>query len=545
MTPSVIQVCRYALLPFAGLVAGCGAAWAIVHCEHTFDRLRRIPPQWILVLLMISGLATMGWMVTARYLSWHSFVLDLGSYDQKVWLIAQQSTLAEMWLQTYKGGVHLSPCGIERYWGICHFQPWLLIPATIYKIWDSPLILLWLQVALVVSGVIPAYLLARDRLESSTAGVLAGVLYLLYPAVQYNGVLDYRPDHVAIPAMLWAYVLAARGKYLTSLGIAGLAGLAKETLILNAAFFGLYLALRYRQRMLGATAFFAGVAAFYVVTFHLLQFNAVSEGALMIRRHYPELSAMVSGGASGVATNSSHIVGRLIETHKLFYLYSLFLPLALLPFLAPAELIPAIPSLAISLLSTNPNVASIESQYSASMVGPALAALIVAVTRVTKASRTRLVPQSILSGLVALSLLVSVGLSPSVLSLNFWDPTWGGRWQEAQYRADRQAILNQATLLIPTDPKITVVTQNDVNAGRLAHRYGFFAFPYGIERAGYVLLDTEREPYVYWMWDPQRYQTLLNDLRANPAYEAIFAQEGVVLFKHHHTSYSDLKVATP
>ena len=536
--PSGILMGRYMLLPLAGLIAGCGVARWIGHHEHAYDRIAGTRARWILLMLMTASLATMGWMVTVRYMSWHSFVFDLGSYDQKVWLIAQESSLGGMWQQTYKGGAQLSPCGINWYWGICHFQPSLVIPGLIYKIWDSPLVLVWFQVLLVASGVIPVFLLARDNLHSPTAGVLASTLYLLYPAVQYNGALDFRPDHVAIPTMLWAYLLAARGSYLASLGAAALGGLSKETLILNLAFFGLYLAIRHRQRTIGALTFVLGIAAFYFVMFHLLRFAQISEGQFLVGRYFMPLANLTSGLSNGTSSPFSFIQ-TLSQTHKLLYLHALFIPLALVPFLAVPELIPAVPSLAISLLSANPNHASIEAQYSASIVAPMFAALLVAVARLPIILGRRMAPVSILAGLIVLSAFVSFGLGPAPLSRNFWDSLWGGRWHAAQYLPDRQTIVDQAALLIPTDPKVMLVTQNDVNSGRLAHRYNFFAFPYGIERADYVLLDTARQPYVYWMWDPRRYQAMLRNLRADPAYQVIFDREGVLLFKRRESSSAD------
>jgi uncharacterized membrane protein len=488
----------------------------------------------MLVVLLMVGIAMMGGMVTLRYATWHSFVFDLGSYDQKAWFIAQERSWWGMWQQTYKGGTHLSPCGIDRYWGVCHFQPWMLIPGLIYKAWASPLVLLWLQVFLVTSGVIPAFLLARDRFNTPAAGVFAGTLYLLYPAVQYNGVMDYRPDHVAIPTMLWAYLLAGRGRYLASLGMAGLGGLAKETLILNAAFFGLYLAIRHRQRMMGGVAFILGIAAFYFVVFRLLQSEQISEGQFMVGRYFPTLSAL-TGGTSKDVTSPVGFMQDLTQSYKLLYLEALFAPLSLLPLLALPELLPAVPSLAISLLSVNPNHASIEAQYSASVVAPAFAALLAAAARLRETPRWRLQPVPLLAGLTVVDAFASFGLAPTMLSLDFWNPSWGGRWQEAQYRPDRQATLDQAARLVPTDPKIVVVTQNDVNSSRLAHRYSFFAFPNAIHTADYVLLDTAREPYVYWVRDPGSYQTLLRGLRADPAYKLIFDRKGVLLFERDQT----------
>ena len=484
--------------------------------------------RWTLFVLLAGGMAMMGWMVTARYASWHSFVFDLGSYDQKVWLIAQQSSLSGMWEQTYKDGMAVSPCGINWYWGICHFQPWLLIPGFIYKVWDSPLLLLWLQVLLVVSGLIPVFLLARNSFDSPTAGVLAAVVYLGYPAVQYNGVFDFRPDHVAIPAMLWAYYFAGRGRYIASLAMMGLGSLAKETLILSGAFFGAYLAVRYKQRLMGALTFIFGIGAFYLVMFHLLRFGQISEGQFMIDRFFPSLSHFVSGT---VALSPIGVIRELVQTRNLLYLEALLVPLAFLPLLSLPELIPAIPSLAMSLLSMNPGYASIDSQYSAALVAPAFAAMFVAIARFRRSRRESVAPVPLLAGTAVLSLFVSFGLGPTPLSRNFWNPEWGGRWHLAQYRPDRQQILDRAADFIPANPKVIVVSQNDINSPRLAHRYNFFAFPNALERADYVILDKLREPYVYWMWNPQQYQAIVGDLLSDPARRVIFNQRGVLVFE--------------
>jgi len=528
--PAPILLRQYLLIPLIGLLGGWATTRFLVRHHTALEQINDVKARRIVLALLTGFIATMGWMVTARYLTWHSFVFDLGSYDQKVWLVSQQSNLSGMWQQTYKDGTHVSPCGINWYWGICHFQPWLLIPGLIYKVWDSPLVLLWIQVLLVASGVIPTYLLARERLDSAAAGVLASAIYVLYPAVQYNGVVDFRPDHAAIPTMLWAYVLAARGRYPASLAMAFVGGLAKETLILNGAFFGLYLAIRHKQRIIGGLAFILGLAAFYSVMFYLLRFNGISEGRFMIQRYFPSLSILVGGMSSGMPALRT-IIQNLTQAHKLLYLEALLVPLAFLPLFALPELIPAIPCLAISLLASNPDYSSIQEQYSASVVAPAFAAFLVAVADPRRTLTHGAARAPIVAGIAVLCLFVSFGLGPTPLSRNFWNSSWGGRWHVSQYRSDRGQILDRATALIPTYPNAAVVTQNDINSGRLAHRNNFFAFPYALNRADYVLLDTRRQPYVHSAWDPERYYAALNKLEVDQRYQRIFEEHGVLLFK--------------
>jgi uncharacterized membrane protein len=253
-------------------------------------------------------------------------------------------------------------------------------------------------------------------------------------------------------------------------------------------------------------------------------------------RDFPELSGLVAGELPNLMGHPLSSLRNVVQSYKLLYLGALFVPLAFLPLRALPELLPAVPALAISLLSMNPEHASIQSQYSASVVGPAFAALLVAVARPTAQRERRSAPVPILTGLLVLSAFVSFGLGPTPLSIGFWNREWGGRWYLTEYLPDRQQALERAASLVPTDPQAIVVTQNDVNVERLAHRYEFYAFPNALERADYVLLDTRRQPYVYWMNDPNLYKALLRRLRMDPAYGLIFDEEGVLLFMRRPTA---------
>jgi hypothetical protein len=132
---------------------------------------------------------------------------------------------------------------------------------------------------------------------------------------------------------------------------------------------------------------------------------------------------------------------------------------------------------------------------------------------------------------MVLSLFVMVAIGPTPLSVNFWRQPWGGHWHYTQYVPDRQATLDRAARLIPRDPHVAVLSQNDVNSARLAHRYAYFAFPNQLARADYVLLDTGRLPFVYWTPEPERYRALVEELRGSDRWQVVFDEEGVLLFR--------------
>jgi hypothetical protein len=51
------------------------------------------------------------------------------------------------------------------------------------------------------------------------------VQYLLLPAVQFNALLDFRPDFVVIPLLLWGFLRADQGRFVPALVVVGAAGL--------------------------------------------------------------------------------------------------------------------------------------------------------------------------------------------------------------------------------------------------------------------------------------------------------------------------------
>ncbi len=530
-----IRVFRYLVIPLLGVLAGWMTFRWMSQREISSDRIFGFRADRILFGLVMVGCVVLGGLVILRYTTWHSSYYDLGAYDQKIWLISEQTDWWGMLEQSYKGGVMVSPCGTERFWGICHFQPILLVPALLYQIWASPLAPLAFQVLVVVSGIIPALLLARDHFGTPVAGVAASTLFLVYPAVQFNGVLDFRPDHVAIPILLWAYFLAGRGQHLASLGVAGIGGLMKEPLILSFAFFGLYLAFQYKRWALGLVSFVFGLTAFYFLSFHLLTSGGQTEGQFMIGRYFPDLSGP-SGVVPRLLGDPVGFLRHVAQPHKVVYMAALFAPLAFLPLFSPIRLIPAIPFLGISLLSSFPGHASFQSQHSASVVGPAFAALFISIRWLGDKYGRRAAPVPILAGLVVLSGCISFALGPTPLSVNFWDRSWGGVWHYTQYLPDRQATVNQAAKLIPAHPDKVVVTQNGLNAARLAHRHQYYPFPDALDRADYVFLDTGRLPYVYWNIDRERYRRLVRRLLRSRDYKVIFDEHGVLVLERRQAS---------
>src|SRR5207245_1480689 len=167
------------------LGGGAALAWVVwrgLPAQELERRLAGRADRTAVALALAAGLVGVS-LLGLRYATWHTHVFDLGSYDQKIWVASVQEHLTGVLEQTYRGGERFSPCGVTRYWGICHFQPLYVIYALAYRLWPSPLLLLWSQTLLVASGAIPCYLLTGKPL-ARTAGWRGCVVYQLQPGAE-------------------------------------------------------------------------------------------------------------------------------------------------------------------------------------------------------------------------------------------------------------------------------------------------------------------------------------------------------------------------
>ena len=458
-------------------------------------------------ILFFSGLSVL------RYITFHTTINDLGVYDNKVWRIAEELPSVR--------GIIISLTG--------HFQPILIVHAILYKIYASPLILLILQVITLASGVIPLYLLAKNFLKESIGALIIILLYLLYPAIEFNSIVDFHPDHFYIPMVLWAFYFAHKRKYITSIIMIGIGGFAKEPLLLGASFFGIYLTINHKR-------FFTGLisALFFLLLFVVIFFYI--QPALNYLPGEEKVPLLEDASYSYIFNffNSSRLFFEGLfkgVMRKLLFIYFLLFPFLFLPFFRWKELMPAIPPITIQLLSTTALHYSPESQYTAGIISPIIFAFLAFVNKIQKNFGERYVNAMLIMVLIMM-LTANIVRSPSPLSINFWSSKWSEIWNYTNYTDGKhEEMLREVLHIIPADKKIVVMSQNNLNHRRLAHRYDFFAFPYHWERVDYILLDSTRPLMVGDKIDREKYMEDLQKIKDSRVFQQIFDKDGIMLFK--------------
>lgn len=509
-----IALHKYFSIPLIGFSIGCVIFLGIVRNGYGLPVLlssftEKYHKHIVFTLILIFTICFSA-MAVLRYTTLHTIVLDMGSYDGKIWRISVASGTSIFYEST-----------------IGHFQPLLIPYGLIYKIYDSPVIIQFLQAIFTLSGVIPLYLIAREYLVRPSLIILIVITYLFYPPVGFNATLDFHADHLYIPLILWAFYFAERDKYITAIIFAGIGAMAKEPLILGAAFFGLYIALAKKQYKIGIAAF-----VFFILLFFLIIYIALP--------HFNQ-TPVFSGGAFPFLEDGDSKLGgfihSLIDTllmwkvRKMLLIYFLLAPLLFVPLLDWRRFLPAMPLLAIPLMSTVDKHSAVDSQYAAGIIAPAFVALVFSIKKIEEWRGIKYANAfTVFVVIMTITFHIAHGASP--LSFSFWKDRWAEIWHRSNYTySEHEKAIETGIFKIPKETDKIVTSQNNINHARLAHRYNHWVFPYKWEEADYILLDIKRSSMIYDHVDEKLFMEELRKIKLSPDFQLDFEKDGVLLFK--------------
>lgn len=303
-----------------------------------------------------------------RHTLFQSGVLDLGIYDQVVYLISQGQPPISSFLGFHHMGNHAA---------------WAVYPlALLYKIYPSAYWLLAVQAVSLALGAVPTYYLALQAGLKESQAVAMATVYLLYPLIFNVNLFEFHPEVMAIPVFLGVVLAARLGKVVWfCLGTIFILG-CKAVLSLTVTAMGFWLLVFERRRFCGTFALIAGISWFLIASQVVIPFFSNNEVAAVSRYSY--LGDSVTAIASNLLLKPNIILERVFSLKTLEYLALIVAPL--IWGLTPKHLTPlvsAIPALVLNILSDKPTQRDLIHQYSL----PILPFLIVAVIASLAADR--------------------------------------------------------------------------------------------------------------------------------------------------------------
>jgi len=417
------------------------------------------------------------YLAIQQYVTFHTRTYDLAIYDQMIWGISMgnyYSTVREIHVFAH------------------HLQPVLWFLAFFYRLGAGPQLLLVLQAAAVALSAVPFFLLVRDRYQSSRAALIWVILLLAYPPLHYLTLADFHPGTLAIPLLFLMMWYHYRQQFFGSWCCALLALCCQENIALALAGWGLANMLHrqgtMRSRKHGLAMFVLFLGYFIAAIFWIKP--AFAPAAVDTHfKYYDQFGASYAEIVQTVLQEPERIISYACSADKIFYLWQLLIPLALLPLVAPRLLLPVLPILAINLLSNHPGTTSIKYHFSFAII-PFL--VVAAVSGYNHLCRTATCPVS--SGYVRCRRMLPYALGVLVIvSFLLWSPLPGGSELKPQYyRFDDtyHAYRDVLAKISPTE----AVSVPIAAAAHLSHRSKLYIYPSNNDLECNVVVIDIKEP---------------------------------------------------
>ena len=256
-----------------------------------------------------------------------------------------------------------------------HFSPILYVLMPFCFFFEPPVVLVFAQVLLVLSGVFPVFLICRELKLSNFKTTLMSLLFLLYPVMSSGSFYDFHENAFLAPLILWTLYFAHKKKtwynVLLMFVFALLVLMVKEDAAIYVAFISLYVIFGRKRYITGAAMFAMTVGYFFCaisIIAHFqegMQFGA--EGNMLSSRY-----ANIIGAASFPALvkvlilNPALYAVESLTSTKLIYALTMLLPIAFLPIITrkPSRWLLLGPFYVLNLVTDYPYQHDIGYQYS-------------------------------------------------------------------------------------------------------------------------------------------------------------------------------------
>lgn len=302
---------------------------------------------WVLLaLMMLIYAVVVSYQVVLRYDTFKATAFDLGNMDQVFW-----NTIHGRFFEfTNQGADWYGPPTRLGF----HVEPIIIPLSVLYLFHADPRLLLVFQTLVLAVGALPVFLLTRKHLPAwpIVAAGMSGA-YLLSPSLLGVNIFDFHPVSIATPLLLYAILALDHKRYGWFLLACLLAAMTKEDIPLAVAGIGVLVVWRYKLPRLGTALIVGGVAwtllAFVVIMPH---FSGAQHNNFWYR--YEALGSSPGAALLNLFIRPWLFFTTFVTLDRLYYLLNLFRSTGFLALLAPEWLIPALFSLAVNLLSTDP-----------------------------------------------------------------------------------------------------------------------------------------------------------------------------------------------
>lgn len=437
----------------------------------------------------------------SRYDNFYTGRFDLGNMAQTVW-------------NTLNGRIFLltNPNGTEPISRLAFHADFILIfMAPFYALWSNPKALLLIQAVVVGAGCFFIFLIAKRILKDKNLALAISFAFLINPSIQRANLYDFHPVTLAIFFLLGASYFYLKRSYVYFSIFALLSAITKEEIWLITAFFGIFIFLFQKRRIIGAAVFFISIFIFVGLIWYLMP-NALGSQHFALS-YYSEFGDSPSDIVKTIIFSPQKTLSTIFEQNRLNYLKQIFLPAGFLSIMSPLFLVFAVPDLMINLLSNNSQLHQIYYQYTAPIN-----------------------PFVFLSMIMGIALLIKITNLPkaffiiyilifSLTGAYLYGPLPGAREPNIDMYTRQLGDRDFVESYLSEIPKSYSITATNNAGSHLSERQRIYTVPAGIGEA---------EMVVFLLTDPRTLiseRKMVEGLKQNSEYRVILEKGDFIVFK--------------
>jgi uncharacterized membrane protein len=311
---------------------------------------------WLVPIALAALEATwLAWLSVRQRWAMFQFDDDLANYDQVIWNTTQGRWFASTTIEHANN------------WFGDHFSPVIALFVPLYLLRPTPSWLLVGQAVALAAGVLPLFAFARRELGLPAAWLIA-LAYAAYPGLHHVALFQMHEIALIVPPLMLALLAVELGRRRLFFGAALACLTVKEEAAVVVMSLGLLWLLRRRDARAALGCVALGALWGYVGVGLIVPWVNSGGTGYLYQQRYAHLGRTPLEMAATLLTRPAYVLSILTTPERLRFLAGLFGPLLLLPLIGWEYLLTAGPIFGYLLLSSSPDMWSIERHYQATLV---------------------------------------------------------------------------------------------------------------------------------------------------------------------------------
>jgi len=453
-------------------------------------------------IFIIVGISTLVlfFFSSLRHLLFQSGALDLGFFDQGIWLVSQGIVPKSSIIDIHLLGDHAA---------------FILYPLSLfYKIYPDVHWLFLIQAIAISVGIFPIVILSRQKGLEFKQLYLVMLIYLFSPILfNANSTYDFHPDIFAVPCLLWCILSAEENKLVHFCFTLFVLLSCKAVFSLTVIALGIWLLFR-KKRLMGSIAIGLGILWFLIATQIVMPMVDAGTGRFLSR--YSSLGGSYLEILTNLVVKPNLFLSKVFSIDSLVYLLLLLAPVIwCFKYADRTLLVIAVPTVMTNILSTDPQQRYLANHYPLPILPILIVMVISSLNEFTTQKKWRY------RFIIFWTFLAFVSMS----RLNLFT----GEYLQS---LDTWPANNEAISLVTTQGSI--LTTHEI-APHVTHRsqvkLAFSNLKPNLEEFDYILLNTR---HAGWQSDRDYALSLVEKAKKIPSLKLEYQKDDVYLFSKNN-----------